>query len=137
MVELIPNNNCYLNNQICNNDLLWTYKVIKSFEAFLFWPKIEKVFPNSLSHSKFVIALFLGPRHHTNPKPVSIEPCDLRVSLKKSFALKRTSGQITTKCYTTNAFLWQMFILNKAALLEAIKVLYFSVHRTGLLSSQQ
>ncbi len=56
-VELIPDNNCYL-NQICNNDLLSTYKVIKWFQTFLFWPKIEKVFPNALSQSiGFIIFL--------------------------------------------------------------------------------
>jgi hypothetical protein len=52
-VELISNNNCYL-NQICDNDLLPTYKVIKSFEAFLFEPKIEKVFMNALSQSYLI-----------------------------------------------------------------------------------
>ncbi len=49
-VELIPDNNCYM-NQTCNNQILSTQKVIKSFQAFLFQPKIEKVFPNALSES--------------------------------------------------------------------------------------
>jgi hypothetical protein len=35
--------------KICDNQALSTYKLIKSFEAFLFSPKIEKIFPFALS----------------------------------------------------------------------------------------
>ena len=45
---VIPYNDCYL-DQIFNNETLSTFKVYKIIKAFLFSPKIEKVFPNALS----------------------------------------------------------------------------------------
>ncbi len=76
---------------------------------------------------------FSRPRHHKNPKLVSIEHVIRgNVPRNKFCPQKDQWPNYRTKCYTTNAFLWQMFILNNAirALLEAIKVLYFCVHWT-------
>ncbi len=47
---------------------------------------------------------FLGPRHDTNSRPVSLETIWSEVSLKNNFAKKLSVMRLWTKYYAINAF---------------------------------